>query len=203
MAAVTAGVLRTARSGLDRSGTPRLRADLNSVQVSGDQRLVERLVVNLVDNAMRYNVPNGAVDVRVEADAGRGFLTILNSGPVIPADQIERLLQPFQRLAGGRGGQDGQDGLGLGLSIVDAIVKAHGATLKARPGPHGGLRIEVVFPVVPRQQRTETMGTRGRHSDSAKPESVPRQGATRDGSDSVSGGAPEQVQSRRAFLGAQ
>ena len=167
LATVTGAVLRTVRSG---PGVPVVRASLHAIGVSGDQRLVERLVVNLVDNAMRYNVPDGTVDVIVAADAGRGILTVQNTGPVTPADQIERLLQPFQRLTGRRGGQGGQDGLGLGLSIVDAIVKAHGATLNVRPGPQGGLRIEIAFPVAPvprvpnRTHRAGVTGARGRRS---------------------------------------
>jgi signal transduction histidine kinase len=142
LGAVTAGVLRTAQEQAASRGL-RLRSALGSVPVSGDPRLVERLVANLVDNALRYNLADGTIDVSVTVDAGRAVLTVTNTGPVTPADQIERLLQPFQRMATGRTGP--QDGLGLGLSIVAAVAKAHDAAFRARPGPYGGLEITVSF----------------------------------------------------------
>ncbi|MDN3358651.1 ATP-binding protein [Actinomadura sp. DC4] len=141
LGAVAASVLQAARPHAEHAGL-HLRAALTPVQVSGDPRLAERLVANLVDNALRYNVPDGTVDVTV---GGSAVLTVTNTGPVTPADQIERLLQPFQRMAAGRSGV--QDGLGLGLSIVAAVAKAHDALLDVRPGPHGGLRIMVSFAV--------------------------------------------------------
>jgi signal transduction histidine kinase len=71
-------------------------------------------------------------------------LRISNTGPVIPADQVTRLLQPFQRQPATRSAD--QHGLGLGLSIVAAIARAHHATLTISPGPHGGLDIGITFP---------------------------------------------------------
>jgi signal transduction histidine kinase len=148
LAAVTAGVVRSARKRLNGTRTPDLKVDLREAPVAGDPRIIERLVVNLVDNAMRYNVPGGWVEICVRYGQGGAVLTVENSGPPTPADQIDRLLQPFQRLAG-RSKQGTPEGLGLGLSIVDAIVKAHSARLAARPGREGGLYIEIVFPAVP------------------------------------------------------
>ncbi len=95
---------------------------------TGDPRLAERLIANLVDNALRHNAP----------------LSVINTGPVVPAEAVDRLLQPFQRLRPNRTGHG--DGLGLGLSIVQAIAQAHGATLTISPQPSGGLRAEVSFP---------------------------------------------------------
>jgi signal transduction histidine kinase len=117
---------------------------LTPAPVSGDARLLDRLAANLVDNAIRHNVPGGRLSVEVANANGRPALRITNSGPFISGDQIPRLLQPFQRLDGGRPGND--DGLGLGLSIVAAITKAHRATMTACPGPMGGLDIRVTFP---------------------------------------------------------
>jgi signal transduction histidine kinase len=118
-----------------------LRCTLDAAPVSGDSRLVERLVVNLVDNALRYNGPGGHVEVRTGVRGGQALLTVSNSGPVVPAADVDRLLQPFQRLGSERVGT----GAGLGLSIVAAIADAHGATLTATPRPTGGLCIEVAF----------------------------------------------------------
>jgi signal transduction histidine kinase len=112
--------------------------------VSGDPRLVERLVRNLVDNAIRYNERAGRVDIATTTDEGRAVLTVANTGPAVPAADVGRLFQPFQRLAPVRSSQ--RDGSGLGLSIVKAIADAHGATVTADPRPDGGLRVEVSFP---------------------------------------------------------
>jgi signal transduction histidine kinase len=122
-----------------------LEVTLDPAPLSGDPRLIARLASNLVQNAVRHNVPNGTVRVHVRTDAGRASMTVLNTGPTVPADEIERLLQPFQRLAADRLGHC--DGFGLGLSIVAAIAAAHRATLDVRPGEQGGLRVEVGFPV--------------------------------------------------------
>ena len=117
---------------------------LTPAPVSGDARLLERLTANLIDNAIRHNVPGGRLGVEVSVANGRPALRVTNSGPVIPGSQIQRLLEPFQRLDGSRPGND--DGLGLGLSIVAAIAKAHRATLSTCPGPRGGLDISLTFP---------------------------------------------------------
>ena len=121
-----------------------VQATLKAAPASGDARLVERLVSNLVENAINHNDPNGRANVMVDSTLGRATLKVTNTGPHIPADQIERLLQPFQRLDTER--RTGHDGLGLGLSIVAAIASSHGATLRACPATDGGLDIEVSFP---------------------------------------------------------
>jgi signal transduction histidine kinase len=117
---------------------------LEPALVSGDRRLIELLTANLVDNALRHNVRNGRVQVKVGTQAGQATLAVANTGLLVPADEIERLLAPFQRLAADRVGNG--DGLGLGLSIVAAIANAHEAALDVHPGPTGGLAIEVRFP---------------------------------------------------------
>jgi signal transduction histidine kinase len=122
----------------------RLSTDLTPARTRGDPRLVERLVVNLVDNALRYNAPGGRVEVTTATRSGRAVLTVANTGPVVPPDQLDRLFHPFQQLTGTRTRPDG--GLGLGLSIVQAITTAHNATVEAHPPPAGGLEIVVAFP---------------------------------------------------------
>ncbi|HET6869732.1 MAG TPA: HAMP domain-containing sensor histidine kinase [Solirubrobacteraceae bacterium] len=121
-----------------------LDAALRPVLVSGDRRLLSRLVSNLLQNAIRHNEPGGYVRVRLDDRDGRPMLEITNSGPVVPAAEINRLLAPFQRLAPDRVGHP--SGFGLGLSIVAAVAAAHDAKLDIAPGEHGGLRVEVSFP---------------------------------------------------------
>ena len=123
-----------------------LHTALDPALVPGDSRLAERLVANLVDNAMRHNVPGGSASVTTGTSDGRAFLSVTNTGPGVPPEQVERLFQPFQRLTGGR---TGRDGLGLGLPIAVAIAQAHGAALRARAHPGGGLEVEVRFPRIP------------------------------------------------------
>lgn len=121
-----------------------VRAAPSPAVASGDRALAERLVVNLVDNALRHNEPGGRVEVTTETRNGRAVLVVTNTGPVVPLVAIDRIFQPFQRLGEERTRRG--EGLGLGLSIVQAIAHAHDATLDTRPRPDGGLVVEVGFP---------------------------------------------------------
>jgi signal transduction histidine kinase len=122
----------------------RLRTVLASAPAAGDPRLAERLIANLADNALRHNAPGGYVEVVTTTRDSRAVLTVTNSGPIVPAEAVGQLLQPFQRLGADRTGHG--HGLGLGLSIVQAIADAHGAHLAIRPQPSGGLHVDVAFP---------------------------------------------------------
>jgi signal transduction histidine kinase len=121
-----------------------LNTSLEIAPMSGDRRLIERLVSNLLENALRHNVAGGGVNVAVGIRSGWATLSVTNTGPPVPEEEIERLLQPFQRLAADRVGQ--RDGLGLGLSIVAAIAKAHSAQLEVTADPAGGLAVQARFP---------------------------------------------------------
>src|SRR5215470_2330350 len=111
---------------------------------AGDPRLAERLIANLADNALRHNTPGGDIEIVTGTKNSRAVLVVTNTGPVVPAAAMDRLLQPFQRLGADRTSHG--EGLGLGLSIVQAIAQAHGAALTLRPQPSGGLHAEVSFP---------------------------------------------------------
>lgn len=130
---------------LDQRRDPpvRMEPELRPAPASGDRALLERLVANLLDNAARHNVPDGWVRVTTGTRDGRATLTVANSGPVIPPDRVETLLQPFQRLERGRKATG--DGLGLGLSIVAAIVTAHHGALQVTARPEGGLEVTVTL----------------------------------------------------------
>jgi signal transduction histidine kinase len=137
---------------------------LRPAPATGDSRLAESLVANLVDNALRHNVPGGRVTVATAVTAGWPVLSVSNTGPVIPAAEVDRLFQPFQRLNGERlsGRQLRHDGgHGLGLAIVRAIAEAHGASLTARARPEGGLDVEVAFPRPSGPGRSQPPAPRG------------------------------------------
>jgi len=99
-------------------------------------------VANLVDNAMSYNIPDGWVEVATGTAGAGCFLSVTNTGPSVPPEMVDRLLNPFQRL--NRTADDGHHG--LGLSIVQSIAVAHSADLSVRARPEGGLEIRVDFP---------------------------------------------------------
>jgi signal transduction histidine kinase len=123
-----------------------LRRSLAERQVSGDLPLLERLIGNLVTNAIAYNEPGGWVEVEVASQPGPA-LTVRNTGQSVPAESVPGLFEPFQRLTADRTNQGG--GVGLGLSIVRSITAAHGGTLQARPRPGGGLIVEIDLPPKP------------------------------------------------------
>jgi signal transduction histidine kinase len=125
----------------------RLRTTLGPALTVGNPQLAERLTTNLIDNALQHNRPGGQVEILTGTRHSCGLLAVANTGPTVPAAAINTLFQPFQRLDADRTGR--RDGLGLGLSIVQAIADAHHATITARPQPEGGLLIEVSFPRPP------------------------------------------------------
>ncbi|MEU8635453.1 HAMP domain-containing sensor histidine kinase [Amycolatopsis sp. NPDC048633] len=109
--------------------------------VPGDPLLLDRLIANLVDNALKYNRPGGWVEVVV---GGEPALSVRNSGERVPPEAVDALFQPFRRLAADRTSH--RDGAGLGLSIVHSIATAHHGRVTAAPGEDGGLRVDVVLP---------------------------------------------------------
>ncbi|MGW9171042.1 sensor histidine kinase [Streptomyces decoyicus] len=115
------------------------------VFVQGNGVLLERIALNLVQNAVRYNVPeDGWVEVSTEPQPGCTVLVVANTGPVVPAYEVENLFEPFRRLRTERTGSD--KGVGLGLSIVRSVVRAHDGTITAQPREGGGLVMRVVLP---------------------------------------------------------
>jgi signal transduction histidine kinase len=139
-----AAVAGAALNGVDAGGLTVERA-LEPAVTNGDPRLIERLAANLLNNAVQHNQPDGHIEVTTRTVEGRAVLRVSNSGPTIPADDLDRLFEPFQRIDGTRTSTG--DGLGLGLSIVKAIADAHGATIETTLPDDGGLSIEVAFPV--------------------------------------------------------
>jgi signal transduction histidine kinase len=137
-----AALTRVALDELDQDEIT-IEAELEPATTDGDPELLARLITNLLRNAICHNHGGGHVCVATATAPGEATLTVNNTGPLIAADQLPRLFEPFQRLANRPTETD--KGLGLGLPIIAAIAAAHGAPLAARPGPDGGLQVEVSF----------------------------------------------------------
>jgi signal transduction histidine kinase len=112
----------------------------------GDPVLIERLVTNLIDNAVRHNVPDGWVQVATGLRGGMAFIEVANGGAVIPEELVPSLFEPFRRLSDRSGSPEGT---GLGLSIVRSVAVAHGGHVTARQRAAGGLEVSVLLPTIP------------------------------------------------------
>jgi signal transduction histidine kinase len=143
LADVTSQVAAARRTEADHRNVT-LHLTLSPALAAGSPRLIQQLAANLVDNALRHNVPGGQVEISTQAVSSAAVLSVTNTGPAVPADAVDRLFQPFQRLGTDRVGRG--EGLGLGLTIVQAIADSHGASLTARPRPGGGLQVQATFP---------------------------------------------------------
>jgi signal transduction histidine kinase len=146
LAVLAEDALETASPAIGKLGVTVL-TELGPAQTTGDPKLLERMVWNLVDNAVRHNEAGGWIRITTGAlSAGAGpervFLRIVNSGAVVPAESVATIFEPFRRLADRTGSQDG---VGLGLSIVRSVSSAHDAELDARPRDGGGLEVFVAL----------------------------------------------------------
>ena len=121
-------------------------ATLEPALAQGDRVLLERMIANLIDNAVRHNNPGGWVKIRTIQQADSAVFEITNTGPSVPAEQIPTLFEPFARA---KQRLSHSDGVGLGLSIANTIARAHNATITTRPRPGRGLEMSVTIPVNP------------------------------------------------------
>jgi signal transduction histidine kinase len=150
LAQVVKGVLAFRR---DQAKGIDLAEHLTPAVTAGDPRLIESLIANLIDNAIRHNHPDGQVQVTTETSGPWANITVSNSGPVVPEDQLQRLFQPFQRLSPDRNNH--HTGYGLGLAIVNAVTQAHQATLTTAARPQGGLTVTVRFAPPPQPSQIQ------------------------------------------------
>ncbi|WP_329100758.1 HAMP domain-containing histidine kinase [Micromonospora sp. NBC_01699] len=158
---VAASVIDAQRGPAARAGL-RIHSELTPQLVDGERVLLERLVNNLVDNAIKYNHPGGQVWLRV---GGGTALRVGNTGPTVPVTSTSELFEPFRQLRRGRDGSG--HGVGLGLSIVASIASAHRGSVHADPRDGGGLDVVVRLPrsasasfLHPEDGRRTSSGTR-------------------------------------------
>jgi two-component system sensor histidine kinase KdpD len=118
--------------------------DLGPVHV--DPMLIEQVLINLLDNAAKYSPHRGTVRVAVRADGDAVVIDVEDEGPGIPAEDRERVFEPFRRA---RGGDHVKPGTGLGLSICRGLLAAHGGRIRALPGREGGALMRITLPRSP------------------------------------------------------
>ncbi|WP_327101155.1 sensor histidine kinase KdpD [Nocardia vinacea] len=128
--------------GLRRAAMDRVKVEVGEVSVRADSGLLERVLANLIDNALRHSTRDTPVRVTAEHDGDRVSIAVVDVGPGVPPGTEEQLFEPFQRL----GDRDNTTGVGLGLSVVRGFVEAMGGTVHAEPTPGGGLTMIVDLP---------------------------------------------------------
>ncbi|WP_260615136.1 cell wall metabolism sensor histidine kinase WalK [Microbispora sp. KK1-11] len=140
-------VVRTAMEQIDLQPRHRkvtVHEDLRPAVAHGDPLFLERCLINLLENAIKYNVRDGEVWVRLREEETGVSVTVENTGPLVPPYEVDDLFEPFRRLGGDR--VRSARGSGLGLSIVRAIAVAHGGEVEALARPEGGLAVTVRLP---------------------------------------------------------
>jgi signal transduction histidine kinase len=138
LATITEDVLDARSPGIE------VETDLRPAPATGDAPLLEQLIGNLVDNAVRHNVAGGRMALRTDRDERGAVLVVTNTGPLVAPALVPTLFEPFQRANGRAGSAEG--GLGLGLAIVRSVADAHGATVEAVANPSGGLTVTLLLP---------------------------------------------------------
>jgi signal transduction histidine kinase len=159
LADLAGDALLTRQEEAERHGI-RLRAALDAAPVTADPNLTESLIANLLDNAIRHNIPGGQAEIFTALTTAGAVIAVSNTGVLIPPDAVQDLFQPFRQLGIERTRRG--EGHGLGLAIVRAIADAHGAALTARARPAGGLDIEVTFPPASTAKRADALGVTAR-----------------------------------------
>jgi signal transduction histidine kinase len=144
LAATAESALDAARLEANLKGVE-LRSELSPVTVKGDSGLLDRLVGNVVENAIRHNFAGGWVEITTVRSGTRALLEVTNTGPLLDEATVATLTEPFRRAGPDRRTDDG--GFGLGLSIVDGVVRAHLGSMTLHPRPGGGLTLQVQLPV--------------------------------------------------------
>jgi signal transduction histidine kinase len=150
LARLVPGALRAVSAEAEEKSV-RIETEIEEAVTAGDPRLLERLIGNLVENAIRHNVPNGWLRITTGQTSDKVWLHVANGGGVIPGGDVDRLFEPFRRGSGKA--RTATKGAGLGLAIVRLIVEAHHGRLQAAAPPFGGLAVRVELP---RERRRPT-----------------------------------------------
>lgn len=129
------------------SGGVELRCEVDPLRLRADAGRLEQVLDNLLSNALRHTPPGGHIEVTLRREAGAALLSVRDTGPGVPEEMLGHLGRRLLRLDPSRDRRSG--GHGLGLSIVDEIVRRHGGELRFENDPGGGLRAAVRLPAAP------------------------------------------------------
>ncbi len=132
-------------TGFTREGLDRVKVEVGDAVAMADAGLLERVLANLIDNALRY-APDGPIRVSAGQVADRVLIAVIDEGPGMPRGAEEQLFAPFQRL----GDHNTTIGVGLGLSVARGFVEAMGGTISATDTPGGGLTVEIDLAAPPK-----------------------------------------------------
>jgi signal transduction histidine kinase len=155
--AQTAGdAVRRAEPAARSLGVEIRTAGYEPAPVNGDLSLLDRLVDNLLDNAIRHNHHGGVVELSVTPYQDIVTLTVANTGPIVPDHELETLFEPFHRI---ERGNKGRGGFGLGLAIVRSATLAHHGEVTAHANPIGGLTITVTLPAATTHEHSSQLDT--------------------------------------------
>ncbi|CQD15285.1 sensor histidine kinase KdpD [Mycolicibacterium conceptionense] len=134
-------------TGFTREGLDRVKVEVGDAVAMADAGLLERVLANLIDNALRY-APDGPIRVSAGRVADRVLIAVIDEGPGMPRGAEEQLFAPFQRL----GDHNTSIGVGLGLSVARGFVEAMGGTISATDTPGGGLTVEIDLAAPPKDE---------------------------------------------------
>jgi signal transduction histidine kinase len=142
---ITAAI--TARASQIATKELTVETQMTAVETTGSTTLLERMIANVIANAVRHNQPGGWIEIGLEPLSGAlARVTVDSTGPVLDQQAVAQLAQPFKRLSQDRTGS--QDGHGLGLSIAAAVAAAHDGSLELRARDQGGLRVQITLPAI-------------------------------------------------------
>jgi two-component system sensor histidine kinase KdpD len=134
-------------TGFTREGLDRVKVEVGDAVAMADAGLLERVLANLIDNALRY-APDGPIRVSAGRVADRVLIAVIDEGPGMPRGAEEQLFAPFQRL----GDHNTSIGVGLGLSVARGFIEAMGSTISATDTPGGGLTVEIDLAAPPKDE---------------------------------------------------
>ena len=117
------------------------------VLITGSEQFLRQLMMNLFDNAIKYNVPNGTIRAQLAAQGNQAVFSIVNTGAEVPPEQRDRIFDRFHRAESSRTRDRAQGGQGLGLSICREIALAHGGVLTLEPSEPGWTKFQLTLPL--------------------------------------------------------
>ena len=142
LAGIVLDAQKTCQSQLDDKRIT-LNMDINAVDITGDRELMESLIQNLLENAAKYSIDGGKIDIRIYSENGETIISVTDYGKGMEESEISKITEPFYRVDKSRSRTDG--GIGLGLALCSRICELHNARLEIKSAPMAGTEIKIHF----------------------------------------------------------